>query len=329
MTTNNPSNMNQTKSQKQNFLAIAVTVGVILLAVIGWLAYSNISKARQLEQTVTELDESNNLRAELETQYNTALADLEAQKTNNEELNAIIDQQKAELEQQKNRISELLRNKGKLDKARVEIENLKSQVSAYLAQVEKLKSENEALAGENAMLSSEKDSLHANLQNKVAENEALSSAKAQLVNEKEALTSKVNIASVIKMKQVTAVGQKVKGSGKVKDENAAKGVDQIKVCFTTLDNAVAKAGVEKFYVRIINPIGETLAIEDMGSGMITNKKTGEEVRFTQVEELDYSNEEAQSCVVWAPTNPNFVKGDYTVEVYNKGYLAGTGSFKLK
>lgn len=329
MNSNNPSNMNQSKSQKQNFLAIAVTVGVILLAVIGFLAYSNISKARQLDQTVTELEESENLRQELETQYNTALADLDAQKTTNQELNAMIDQQKAELEQQKNRIAELLRNKGKLDKARVEIENLKSQASAYLAQIDKLKAENEALAGENSMLSQQKDSLNANLQNKVAENEALSSAKAQLVSEKDALTSKVNIASVIKMKQVTAVGQKVKGSGKVKDENAAKSIDQIKVCFTTLDNSVTKAGVEKFYVRIINPRGETLAIEDMGSGMITNKKTGEEVRFTQVEELDYANEEVQSCMIWAPTNASFMSGDYTVEVYNKGYLAGTGTLKLK
>lgn len=329
MTNNNPSNLNQPKSQKQNFLAIAITVGVILLAVIGFLAYSNISKSRQLEQTVTEIQESENLRQELETQYNTALADLEAQKTNNQELNAMIDQQKMELEQQKNKIADLLRNTGKLDKARVEIENLKSQVSAYLAQIDKLKAENEALAGENSQLSMEKDSLHSNLQNKLAENEALSTAKAQLVSEKDALTSKVNIASVIKMKQVTAVGQKVKGSGKVKDEDSAKSVDQIKVCFTTLDNSVTKAGVEKFYVRIVNPLGETLAIEDMGSGMITNKKTGEEVRFTQVEELNYSNEEAQSCMIWAPTNASFMKGEYTVEVYNKGYLAGTSTFKLK
>jgi hypothetical protein len=67
----------------------------------------------------------------------------------------------------------------------------------------------------------------------------------------------------------------------------------------------------------------------MGSGMITNKKTGEEIRFTQIEELDYSNGEAQSCMVWAPTTPSFQKGNYTIEVYNKGYLAGTGTMNLK
>ncbi|MCB0518168.1 MAG: hypothetical protein H6577_06350 [Lewinellaceae bacterium] len=329
MTTNNPSNFNQDKSQKQNFLAIAVTVGVILLAIIGFLAYNNISKAQQLDLTVTELEESEKLRGEMETQYNQALADLEAQKTTNQELNAMIDQQKAELEQQRTKIDGLLKNKGKLDKARVEIDNLKTQASGYLAQIEKLKTENQALAGENATLSEEKNKLSTDLQGKLAENEQLASAKAKLVSEKEELSGKVNIASVIKMKSVTAVGQKVKGSGKVKDENSAKSVDQIKVCFTTLTNEVVRPSTEKFYVRIVNPLGETLAIEDMGSGMITNKKTGEEIRFTKIEELDYSNEEAQSCMVWAPSNPSFVKGDYTVEVYNKGYLSGTATFKLK
>lgn len=329
MTTNNPSNTNQTKTQKQNFMAIAITAGVILLGVIGFLAYKNINTNRQLEMTVTELDESKKLKEELEAQYNQALADLESQKTTNQELNAVIDQQKAELEQQRNKIDGMLKNKGKLDKARVEIDNLKSQVSQYLAQLEKLKSENEALSGENAQLNEEKSKLSSDLQSKAAENEELSSVKAKLVSEKEELASKVNVASVIKMKAITVTGQKVKGSGKVKDENSAKSVDQIKVCFNTLDNAVVKPGTEKFFVRIINPLGETLAIEDMGSGMLTDKKSGEEIRYTKMEEIDYNNDEAQSCILWAPTNASFMKGEYKVEVYNKGFLSGTGKMTLK
>ncbi len=327
MTSNNPS-FNQNKPN-QNFIAIAAVIGVLLLGIIGYLAYQNMQKSRLLETSMSELDETTKLKAELETQYNQALTDLEAQKTTSQELNAVIDQQKAELLQQKDKITGLLKNKGSLDKARVEINNLKSQASQYLAQIDKLKSENEALAGENANLSSEKERLSADLQSKAAENEELSTTKATLVSEKEKLSAKVNIASVIKMKSVTVVGQKVKGSGKVKDENSAKSVDQIKVCFTTVENEVAKAGAEKFYVRIINPLGETLAIEDMGSGMMTNKKTGEEIRFTKMEEIDYANNEAQSCIVWAPSNASFVKGAYQIEVYNKGFLAGTSKLTLK
>lgn len=327
MSNNNPS-FNQNKPN-QNFIAIAAVIGVILLGIIGYFAYQNSKANQQLETTMSELDETQKLKAELETQYNQALSDLESQKTTNQELNAVIDQQKADLEQQKNKIAGLLKNKGSLDKARVEIDNLKSQASQYLAQIDKLKAENDALAGENANLSTEKEQLAANLQSKTVENEELSTTKAQLVSEKEKLSEKVNVASVIKMKSVTAVGQKVKGSGKVKEENSAKSIDQIKVCFTTVENEVVKAGSEKFYVRIVNPLGETLAIEDMGSGMLTNKKTGEEVRFTKMEEIDYSNNEAQSCVVWAPTNASFTKGEYQIEVYNKGFQVGTTKLTLK
>ena len=334
MTNNNPSNVNQPnvnqkKDKNQNFIAIAATVGVLLFGVIGWLAYSNITKANQLEQTVFELEESNNLRSELEVQYNQALSDLESQRTNNEELNAIIDQQKAELETQKNKISGLIASKGKLDKARIEIENLKTQASGYMAQIEELKAANEMLAGENANLTEQKNMLSADLQGKVAENEMLNEAKAKLVNEKAVLADKVNIASVIKMKNVKVEGMKVKGSGKAVVTDRAKNVDKIKVCFTTLDNDVVAAGTERFFIRLINPRGETLAIEDMGSGVITNKATGEEIRFTQFEEMDYTNEEANSCLYWEPTNLAFLAGDYTVEIYNKGYLAGMGSFNLK
>ncbi len=334
MTNNNPSNLNQpnsndTKSNQQNIIAISATVGIILLAVIGWLAYSNITKANKLEQTVYDLQESNNLREELDIQYNQALADLESQKTTSEELNAIIDQQKSELESQKNRISNLLGSKGKLDKARVEIENLKVQASGFMAQIDELKAKNQELAGENAELSEERNMLASDLQSKVAENDMLNEAKAQLVSEKNVLSGKVNLASVVKMREVKVYGQKIKGNGKAVDESKAKNVDQLKVCFTTLDNDVVRAGTERFFIRIINPQGETLAIEDMGSGSLVNKSTGEEIRFTQYEELDYSNEEANSCLLWKPNTASFSRGDYTVEVYNKGYLSGMGAFSLK
>ncbi len=317
------------KPQNQNTTAILVTVGILLLAAIGYLAYNSITKARMLEQTVSELEESEKLREELEMQYNAALADLEAQKTSNEELNALIDQQKAELEQQKRRISQLIGSKDKLEKARIELNNLKAQVSQYLAQIEKLKQENEMLESENEQLSEERSKLSSDLEAKTAENQNLQNIKAKLVTEKEELASKVNIASVVKMREVKAVGQKVKNSGKVKDEDKAKRVDQIKVCFTALDNDVVKPGTETFIVRIINPLGETLAVEDMGSGFFMDKEKNDEIRFTMMSQLDYANEEVQECLVWAPVNASFIAGEYTVEVYNKGYLAGVGKFKLK
>ena len=61
---------------------------------------------------------------------------------------------------------------------------------------------------------------------------------------------------------------------------------------------------------------------------IINKKTGEEIRYTQVKEYDYVNDETDLCFDWQPNTP-FQKGNYDVEIYNKGHLAGKGNFVLK
>ena len=80
-------------------------------------------------------------------------------------------------------------------------------------------------------------------------------------------------------------------------------------------------------VRLISPVGETLAIEELGSGVMETSN-GEQMRYTAVKEYDYNNDEATLCMIWAP-NVAFQAGDYQVEIYNKGYLTGEGTFNLK
>ena len=67
----------------------------------------------------------------------------------------------------------------------------------------------------------------------------------------------------------------------------AKSVDRLKVCFTAAANDVAETGLERFFVRIINPVGETMAVENLGSGIMKLAGGSDEVRYTQVKEVDY------------------------------------------
>lgn len=316
------------KSATNPLLPIAVTIGLLMLVATAWLTYTSISTTRTLEQKISELEEAEKLRLELENQYNQALSELESLKGENEQINALIDQQKAELEAQKNQIASLLRDKKQLDAARAEINNLKIRIAEYIAEIEQLRSQQEMLTEENLKLKDEKDSLQVTLQNKLVENESLFTAKAQLVSEKENLTKAVQAGSVIKVKNIEVTGLKLRKSGKTTEKTNAKRVDQLKVCFTTVANDVVQPGVEKFFIRIINPKGETLAIDDLGSGATVNTKTGEEVRYTQVKEYEYANDETQLCFMWNPNMP-FQSGKYNVEIYNKGHLAGTGEFELK
>jgi hypothetical protein len=80
-------------------------------------------------------------------------------------------------------------------------------------------------------------------------------------------------------------------------------------------------------VRIINPTGETIQVESLGSGVLNNVETTEEVAYTKSKELMYTGTDAMSCLSWQ-SDTEMEKGLYAVEVYNKGYLAGKSTFKL-
>lgn len=321
--------------QKNSINPILIVAGILLVCAIGFLVYSNSSKDRTIDQTVAQLEETEALRVELETQFNESIAELEAMRSDNTEMNALIDAQKNELEEQRSKIADLISNKKKLDAVRAELKNMKARTEEYIVRIEQLQAENAQLAATNLQLGEEKTVLTSELEEQRTENVVLNESKAKLVSEKTALAeqnqslaSTVNLASVIKVDGIKIDGFKRKDDGKTKRKKSAKSVDEIKVCFNTTENEVAKAGTETFLVRIMSPLGETLYLEDLGSGMSKDLKTGEEFRFSKFVETEYTNTTENVCVRWMPET-GFQSGTYQVEIYNKGHLAGTQSFELK
>ncbi|MEQ8706281.1 MAG: hypothetical protein RIC19_20275 [Phaeodactylibacter sp.] len=332
--TPNPGPGKQDDGQQRLKIAAIATIAVLAIVCIV-LVMSLVSKNNANESLSYELNESEQLKAELEKQYYEALSEMEEMRGSNEELNALIEAQKAELKDAKGRIDVLLRDSRNLAEARKQINGLNAKVEQYLAEINQLRQENEELTERTAALSEENYALNSNLDSARVRNMELSSAKAALVSEKEAveadrarLAKKVNIASVVKVSNVEAEGLKIRNNGKTTSRRSAKSVDQLQVCFNTVANQVAEVGVEAFMIRIINPLGETLAVESMGSGVFVNSANGEQIRYTTIKEVDYDRDEQRLCLVWAP-NEAFQEGNYEIEVYNKGYLAGTTSFQLK
>ncbi|MBK8777165.1 MAG: hypothetical protein IPO25_07040 [Saprospiraceae bacterium] len=321
--------------KKNNYLPILIG---LLIASFGANAYLFFNKQKQQEiivSTETKLSESERLKAELETQYYQALQDLEKQRTDNKELNDLIETQKGELKTQKDRIAKLLGDSKNLSSARTEMAAMRVQVDGYMAEIGKLKAENELLVNTNTSLTEEKKSLSMNLEEQKKANEELTTAKTVLISEKEklasentTLTKKVNIASVVKVANIDVAGFRVKNSGKEVDRSRAKSIDGLKICFDITENNVAESGVEQFYVRVINPTGETQALENLGSGVLVNQANSEEIKYTSLKGVKYENNAQNTCMNWQHNIP-FQEGTYTVEIYNKGYLAGTTTFKLK
>ena len=322
-------------NSRQKLIAIAAVIIVALLGVNAFLIVNSMNKSKANKELTSQLDESEQLKAELEKQYYEALSELEEMRGSNEELNALIEQQKEELKSQKDRIDGLIAKEGQLTKARREMNRLNAKVEQYLAEINQLRAENEQMAGEIEGLNTEKAALSSDLENQRQNYNDLSTAQAALVNEKDAieaernqLSKKVDIASVIKVEGIEVTGYKQRKSGRLTKKRYAKNIDQLKICFNASENNVTDAGVEEFLIRIISPGGQTLAVEGLGSGVFTNESNGDQIRYTQAKETDYSNSAETLCANWTPGQA-FAEGNYTVEVYNKGYLAGTSTFRLK
>ena len=327
--------MSTNRANSQRLIAIVAVVVVVLLAINAILLYNKIQQDKKIEAQKIELTEVEKLKNELEKQYHESLSELEEMRGTNEEMDALIDQQKAELADSRAKIERLIRDGRNLKEARNQLKTMKTQMEQYISENESLRGENAQLKDETKRLTAKSDRLTESLESSQQAASMLEDEKEQLTTEKAALESSnknlsntVRYASVVRVENVNVAGYKTRSNGKSVKKKYAKNIDQLKVCFKTTINDITKPGLEKFYVRIINPLGESLAVEELGSGTIVDKKTGEQVRFTQVKEYEYVNDQTQLCFDWQPNVP-FQPGKYEVQIYNKGHISGEGTFTLK
>jgi hypothetical protein len=329
-----PSNFggsNDNNGQKRLTTIMGVAIA-ILLGLCVFLLVSKYKTGQTLTLTQTELTEQKAAFADLDTKYNEAVTQLEQQKGINAELDNKINAQLQQLETQKNEITGLIRDKKDY---RAGMARLEKQKNEYLAQIDDLKKQVGILTETNTQQGQQISTLSSTLTETKTKLDEESTAKAALVSEKSTLEAektqlakKVDIASAIRVKNVTTKSVQVKSNGKEKTKSRAGKVDKLNICFTTESNEVVPAGEETFYLRIIDPTGAPLAIESLGSGVATDKRNESDVRFTTTATCNYQNGETNVCGSWQP-GQNFAKGKYKVEIYNKGYLVGNGAFNLK
>ncbi len=320
---------------KQNLTvwAIIAIIGLLGLNAYQWFTNNQLKTQNSTQQSnMVELEK---VQAELDQNYQEALERLEELRGDNKTANDLIDSQKKELELQKTKISSLIWTKRELDKAKEELAKLNATVTEYVAQIEKLKTENDQLANTNTQLTTANQTLNSSLENEKKEKAEIAQAKAVLASEKEqisktneVLSSKVDMANAIKINFIEVKGFEVKDDGKLKDKSKAKDIEMLRICFTTETNLVTASGSKKFFVRIVNPSGETVAQEDKGSGVLTNKLDNSQVRYTTSGDIQYDNKDTNACIDWTLAQ-KMTKGVHNIELYNNGFMVGKGNFTIK
>ncbi len=316
----------------ENQRKLLIVAGIIIALLVGTIIFLVVNKYNQtavIEEQKIELAEAQKLNDELQEEYDNAIAELDEALAENEGLRDMIEEQKSALLKEKNSISKLI-SSGKADKnalaeARKQISELRAQQEQFIAKIDQLERENADLTAEKTQLEEEKKLVEEEVIREreektvvIAEKEAIEEEKKDLEEIKAVLEEKVDIASVVKVRDVGVTGYKLRSSGKMVKKRYAKNIDVLKICYSADDNRIAEPGTETFLVRLISPLGTTVYVEPLGSGTFVNKDLEEEIRFTKSQEVPYDGESVDKCMNWKPDTP-FAKGTYIVEIFNKGY----------
>lgn len=215
------------------------------------------------------------------------------------------------LEQEKQKIQDLLAikasNAKKIQIYEKEVTSLRGVLKSYIIQVDSLNQANLRLRAENQDV---KDRF----------NEAKNTNK-QLEEVNKNLQGKVEMAAVLKA--LSIVAEPIDNNGTI--QKKIKKVQKIRVCFNLGENAVAKKGPRKIYMRIANPSQRIM----VKSGTETFTLDGALVPYSAMREVEYEGSSLEVCIFYETTPEEIVPGTYYIDLYLEGVQIGTTSFSLK
>jgi hypothetical protein len=297
---------NTTNTPKQgNSKILLVLLILSLIANVWQWSGKNTMKESYTEQ----MDSLITARVDVEKELNETYAELNQYKGINGRLDSLLLEANVKIDEQKILIQKLKsseKNSASLNKKlEAQIKELQALRDQYLEKID-------ALLIENAQLKKDK--------------EDMSSTIATLNKD---LESTVNTASVLKAEYMNAKAYKKRSNEKYVETLMARRSNKLELCFSLLENKIAKAGSRNVYLRIIEPGGNVLGNRSGGSSSFRKSGTSEELLYTTSKTVDYKNEKADLCLNFEEADRVFTAGTYLMEVYVDGTLSGATSVKLQ
>ncbi|HYV94236.1 MAG TPA: hypothetical protein VE978_20845 [Chitinophagales bacterium] len=252
--------------------------------------------------------------ASLDSMYTATRDSLTSYKGLNAQLDITIAEKENELSEcRRNFLSTVRKNKLNEAAYKKQIADLQNLSSDFQNQVAQFQSEGK-------LLTTQRDSLGGLVQSQ-------GNRIAQLLDSVAFLSKKVTIGSLLRPTSITVTGIHTKGSKDATTKKASK-TDQLKVCFDLPVNDIAEPDTQTFYIRVLSPDGTLLSGSSTTTKNFNKAETGEEIPYSVNATVHYKNVAMNSCLYFRQPN-TYTKGNYTIEIYQNGYLVGTQKFALK
>ena len=174
------------------------------------------------------------------------------------------------------------------------------------------------------------DSLKITLKKQTDENKSLTNQVNVLINKNKDLqkqnSNNENILTV--SKNLTAINVYANGikivSNNIIETKRFSNTEQIKVCFTLLENKAALKGNKDLYIQIVNPNNKI--VNKNGEFVETEDKL---LHFSAKTNVFYDNDQLDVCVFVDPNKNDMLRGDYEINIFSGINLIGNTVFSLK
>ncbi|MDE3211612.1 MAG: hypothetical protein KGM98_00145 [Bacteroidota bacterium] len=316
-TTNFPEVSSENNVPKKSYKNLII--GILALALVGTgagLLIQNSKNGTTISQQQAQIDSVTVQKSDIQRSFDASLARLDSLSTSNTALNGKLEESNKEIAHQKAEIRRILNKShataAELAKAKQLIDGLNNQINTLQQQIAQLTQENQNLTTANQALTQQNGQLNQNL--------------ATTTATKDSLANKVDIASTLNASNITITPVKVQRSGKEKVTTKAKKVDKLEISFD-VNNRIAQTGQTNLYVCVLGPDGKPITAESLNSGTFNTREEGSK-SYTTMVPINFETSKKQN-VKFSFAPGKFVQGNYTIEIYQNGFLIGQGTKSLR
>ncbi len=309
---------NNTQDTQKSFNTNWIYLGIIALLLVAgiYLFVTKNEVEKQKADKDIELATVSTDKATVENQYNAALVRLDELKGQSIQMDSLLNDRNAEVEELKQKIKKILDNKNasesELKKANKLIAQLNTKMADFQNTISALKQENITLTEEKKQLTTAQENLKEEKR------------KVEKTLETTIETASILHASDFKMEAINKK-KNLLGKDKEVETGKAKKADFIKFSFDLDENRVSESGEKVIYICVYKPNGSIA-----GNNSKFKLSTGAEKGYTTSKTISYKQGEKVNDIAtqWIPSE-DFEKGNYKVEVYHMGYNIGSENVTLK
>ena len=288
--------METAEKLRKIIIALGMVAAMLLIAlVIIWINNSKIVTQLKVE------------KADLTEQMIALRSDYDSLQTSSTMLSDSLAVEREKVDQMIQRLKKTeATNRAQIKKYENELGTMRSIMKHYIVQIDSLNNLNSTLREEATNAKKEAD--------------ASRKKYNELRNTTDNLEKQVSKGSVLKARGISLVG--INGSGSSTDRSSR--VVKLRTDLCLIENALAKTGYRRVYIRVKGPDGILMTSGDQK--MFT--AGGEQMVCSASREVDYQGSEVEMSIYFSGDG-NFSKGTYSVDVYSADGKLGSADLILR